>query len=152
MDLKTFIADTLTQIAQGVQNAQEQARSADGIVNPPVLAKLDGSDYVGHVYGENQLVQSVEFDVAVVVTEASGTEATAKLSVASMLTLKAGGQSKDSAETTSRIRFRVPLALPVDAQAKGAMKELRRKQDEAVRAQRQVRNAGFARAGWTRIG
>jgi hypothetical protein len=117
VDLKDFVSATLTQIVTGVAEAQNAVRDAGGCVNPAIVAAINRESYIGsHGHGEH--VYAVAFDVAVTVAESTGTNAGAKLQIASLLSLGAGGESRDASSSTSRVKFNVPLALPVDSASK----------------------------------
>jgi len=114
MDLKEFVKETLVQITAGVRDAQGEVRSLGGIVNPATLSRTDGAGSYFSTIDDVHHVFLVDFDVAVSVTENTGTNAGAKLNVATFLTLGAGGQSANSSAATNRLTFKVPLALPLD--------------------------------------
>ena len=114
MDLKEFVKETLVQITAGVRDAQTEVRKLGGIVNPATLSRTEtGGSYFASV-DDMHHVFLVDFDVAVSVAENSGTNAQAKLNVATILSLGAGGQSGNSSAATNRLTFKVPLALPLD--------------------------------------
>ncbi|PSV89359.1 hypothetical protein [Photobacterium iliopiscarium] len=109
MDLKDFIDQTLDQITEGVFVAQEKVRARGGFVNPALRDSASvQAMHCGHT------IQSVSFDVAITVQEDSSNSAGAKLSVASFF--KADGEvlSKEMNSVTSKVSFKVPLALPID--------------------------------------
>jgi hypothetical protein len=114
MDLKEFVRETLVQITSGVRDAQDEVRSLGGIVNPATLTRTDGAGSYFSTIDDIHHVFLVDFDVAVSVTENTGTNAGAKLNVATFLSLGAGGQSANSSAATNRLTFKVPLALPLD--------------------------------------
>jgi hypothetical protein len=114
MDLKEFVKETLVQITSGVRDAQGEVRSLGGIVNPATLTRTDGAGSYFSTIDDVHHVFLVDFDVAISVTESAGTNAGAKLNVATFLTLGAGGQSANSSAATNRLTFKVPLALPLD--------------------------------------
>lgn len=122
MDLKEFVSSTLTQISQGVSDTQGSVRSLGGLVNPAMTGALNRESYFGHV-GTGEHVFLVDFDVAIVVSEATGTNAGAKREVASFFRLDAGGKSDATTHSTSRIRFKVPGRLPVDPETRRALDE-----------------------------
>jgi len=116
MDLKTFVSETLTQIVDGVNDAQRRiAEGGSGAaINP---------ESVGHGHRETHgQARPVEFDVAVFAGEQSaedkGEKIGASIGLISVLTARASaevdnrntGSSRN--ETTSRIRFTVMLAQP----------------------------------------
>lgn len=114
MDLKEFVRETLVQIATGVKDAQGDVRALGGIVNPATQnPSTNGNSYFSSV-DELHHVFLVDFDVAVTVAENTATNAQAKLNVATILSLGAGGQSGNSSAATNRLTFKVPLALPLD--------------------------------------
>ncbi|MCG9574455.1 hypothetical protein L1D57_25655, partial [Vibrio diabolicus] len=63
---------------------------------------------------DGQNIYTVDFDIAISVTENSDTSADGKLTVASVLSFGGGASSSESNSTLSKIAFKVPLALPVD--------------------------------------
>lgn len=96
MDLKTFVSATLTQIIEGVLNAQSELSIQGASVNP------------GPTGGGWQVV---EFDVAISATE--GTETKAGIGVVSaLLNAGASGKSNQEASAFSRVKFSVPVKLP----------------------------------------
>lgn len=127
MDLKEFVKATLTQVAEGVSEAQSSVRAVGGYINPAMVGVASREGYLGSVE-TGQHVFLVDFDVAVTVAEDTGTHANAKLEVASLFSLGVGGKSGDSAQSTSRVKFKVPLALPVDPEAKRNMDERHRRE------------------------
>ena len=112
MDLKQFVTETLVQISQGIEAAQQQLRDSgtDTIINTN-MTKTD----VGHLVtgGRRRPVEYVEFDVAILANEGTETKAGIGLIVASLLKLEAGGKSTESAGRESRIKFKVPMSYPM---------------------------------------
>jgi len=127
MELKDFVKETLVQISLGVKEAQEIVRAQGGYVNPAtrVSAASDKSHF-GHVEdGQNILL--VDFDVAIEVSEETGKGAEAKLKIASLYNVAAGGKRDSSSLVTNKISFQVPLAPPVDAVSKKKLLENERR-------------------------
>ena len=112
MDLKQFITETLVQISQGIETAQQQLKDSgsETIINTN-MTKND----VGHLVtgGRRRSVEFVEFDVAILANEGTETNAGIGLTVASLLKLGAGGKSTESAGRESRIKFKVPMSYPM---------------------------------------
>jgi hypothetical protein len=116
MDLKTFVSETLSQIVEGVNDAQRRIEEggSGAAINP---------ESVAHEHQETHgVARPVEFDVAVFAGEQSaedkGEKIGASVGLISVLTARAAaevdnrntGSSRN--ETTSRIRFTVMLAQP----------------------------------------
>ncbi len=93
MDIETFVSETLRQIVKGVQTAQEHDDCKQARVNPAARMK------------------TIEFDVAVMVTE--GNEKKAGIGVFTGA-FGVGGQANTNTanSSVSRIRFSVPVILP----------------------------------------
>ena len=114
MDLKEFVKETLIQISSGVKEAQDEVRKIGGVVNPATLSSTNVSGAYFSTIDDMHHVFLVDFDVAVAVSENTGTNAQAKLNVATFISLGAGGQSANASATTNRLSFKVPLAFPLD--------------------------------------
>lgn len=132
MELKEFVRESLKQIVEGVSEAQKPVRDHGGYVNPTVLPRGKSESHFGEFLPSGQQVFLVEFDVAVTVNEQTGTHAEAKLQVASILSLGAGGKSGDLLQTIQHIKFKVPLALPLDETAKRQSAEFQSKEDSQL--------------------
>ncbi|MDA3862826.1 MAG: hypothetical protein PF689_03055 [Deltaproteobacteria bacterium] len=78
MDLKLFIKETLVQISQGIEDANQALEGTTTIVNPRHVAGVNGTNdakvygYVAEDKKLRQAVQSINFDVAISVVQ--GTE------------------------------------------------------------------------------
>ena len=130
MDLKEFISMTLIQIVEGVADSAARAAELGGSVSPAFSAGSTGKHIGYKADGSNQPVYGIEFDVAVVASSNTSAEGGAKLTIATVFS--AGGKAGEAAkeETTSRIRFLVPLSLPTDPISKEAA-DKRKQEDDA---------------------
>lgn len=145
MNLDEFVAQTLLNISKGVQQAQEGVRDLGGYVNPATRtiaqAAATGSHFGYAEKGTNVFL--VDFDVAVRVTDAKEGGGKGEIAVAGFFSAGGGGKSASSNESTSRIQFKVPLALPVDKVSRDQLDEQkahdRAKQEARIR-QRNMRN------------
>lgn len=113
MELKEFIKEVLTQIIDGVDEAQRDVKTRnEGIVNPDLtLYAHDQTQHGRLTSSKKELVQSVKFDVALTVSEGKGTKAGIGVYMGA-ISLGAGGKSDESTSTVSRIQFEVPVLLP----------------------------------------
>ncbi|MGD0059586.1 MAG: hypothetical protein ABSD58_09235 [Verrucomicrobiia bacterium] len=107
MNVEEFVAETLTQIANGVFKAKQPVNTAGGTVNPGNIARGD----IRMVDHNGMPVDVISFDIAVAVSEEKQSSGKMGLSV---MTVGAGiqGQSTSSSSSVSRIKFSVPLRLP----------------------------------------
>ena len=107
MDLRTFVTTTLVQIVGGVQDAHNQIAELEttGAVNPVPQSQEHGAP------------QPVEFDVAVTVASSGQLEGGARLQV---MGFALGGKAStdNSTQAVSRVRFGVPVAMPITAKDK----------------------------------
>lgn len=110
MNVQEFVADTLVQIASAISdaNARLKEASVDATANPPA-ANLVSQGSV--TYQGVSDTQRIEFDIAVTVEKS----ATIKGEAGFLMVLKLGteGNSATTNAQVSRIRFSIPLKLPM---------------------------------------
>jgi hypothetical protein len=116
MELEEFVSESLTQVLKGVMTAKSSNRGNGCEVNP-ALTLSSGDVYKGKlpdeitVSAEGKTVIMVNFDVAVTVTQGTGTKG--GIGIASgILNLGSSGQSDKTNSSVSRLQFKVPVALP----------------------------------------
>lgn len=119
MELQDFIAGTLVQIARGVENAAEQLKGSKAIVNPRNVSTQGGNrpdNIYGYLSTEKKffkVVQRIEFDVAVTAEKGKETKGGIGIQVGS-IGIGSQGRSESTNSTISRIRFSVPMVLPME--------------------------------------
>ena len=112
MDLKEFIGQALADIVQGVLDSQQTLGANGKYINPELSTQQGTHEKHGKLVSiQGQLVQTVEFDVAVTATEGTGTKGGIGV-VAGVFALGSQGQSSAEISAVSRIKFSVPVALP----------------------------------------
>lgn len=102
MELQEFVTKTLQQILEGVKDAQNIVSKEHGAVNPEVYGSPKGLTVHG-----NRPLEYVDFDVAVATSE--GSDLSGGISV---MGIGAKGATSGESSSVSRIKFRVPIALP----------------------------------------
>ncbi len=119
MNLDEFIENSLLQIIKGVRSAQKKsviknkALGEGDLINPKVLNNADsvpkGKDYITF---DKDLVQMVEFDIAVTASKDSLESLGSGIKVAGLGGF--GGKLKKvvTSSDVSRIKFKVPIILP----------------------------------------
>jgi hypothetical protein len=116
MDLQEFVQATLVEISKGIQRANESLKGTDTKVNPKNLAMNTGTGanygYIAKTQEMSRVVELVEFDVAVNVSEGSEKNGKIGISVGSV-GLGVGGKSAEGSSSISKIRFKIPVAWPV---------------------------------------
>jgi hypothetical protein len=114
MDLKDFISGTLSQLIDGVIDAQNKVQSvgrSGGRVNPHVRTPHPDASIYG-VTNDKLPVIFVDFDVSLVAQEGTGTKGGIGV-VTGFLALGSQGESKEQVQTSRKIKFRIPVALPL---------------------------------------
>lgn len=117
MDLKDFIATSLTQIAEGILTASEALSGTDAQVNPTHMqtysnaAQGYGRTLTAAVPEQGRIVERVEFDVAVTAESSESGKGGLKVGIASF-GLNAGAEATDKSGSTSRIQFGIPMVFP----------------------------------------
>ncbi len=116
MNLQQFVESSLKEIITGVSRAQEHCAtlSSEALINPPVMYGADDGPKGKHyaTRGDWNLVQFVEFDVAVTADTASETKGGGGIKVYGLLSADGGASVVDKSSVVSRLKFTVPLALP----------------------------------------
>ncbi|KAF4558705.1 hypothetical protein [Pseudomonas sp. CES] len=120
MDLKDFIANSLTQIAEGILQASEALADTDAEINPINLHLYPSSS---QVYGttrepsedrikfKERHIERVSFDVAVTTEGSTTGKAGLKVGMLSV-GVNAGGELTDKTGQASRIQFTIPMVFP----------------------------------------
>jgi hypothetical protein len=118
MELKEFIAKSLSQIAEAVAEADTRLAPLGGCVNPRNVVTSNRGDGIYGVYVEkggkdcHRTVDVITFDVAVTAKE--GTETQGGIGIlAGAINLGSKGKSDDQKTNESRLHFRIPILLPV---------------------------------------
>ncbi|WP_300349131.1 hypothetical protein [uncultured Alcanivorax sp.] len=117
MNLKDFISESLVEIVEGISDAQSRIGASKAKVVPCVDNIFTDTQYGGtnSAIGwtnEGDLIQSVEFDVAVTAVE--GTETKGGIGVAAgIFALGSQGKSHENSQSMSRLKFMVPVSLPM---------------------------------------
>lgn len=112
MDLKEFVGQALADIVQGVLDAKTSLGENGKFINPKLSTPQGALEKQGKLVAMGgQLVQTVEFDVAVTATEAKGTKGGIGVVVGTIV-LGSHGQSSAESSAFSRIKFSVPVTLP----------------------------------------
>jgi hypothetical protein len=123
MNLQEFIEKAICQVVRAVAGASraladdEATKTAE--INPQMMAIAGLPQTSAIAYdsdnGKRKLVE-IDFDLAVTTSEASSIEGGGKLGVAVAVVKVSGGGSKtaeSSTGTANRVRFSVPILLPV---------------------------------------
>ena len=115
MELKDFVEASLVQICRGIEGASASLADTNAHINPKNIYVNSGDrqNYGRLVQNQeyNPVVELVDFDVAVHVSEGTETNGRIGISVGS-IGLGAGGKSQESNRSESRIRFKIPVVFP----------------------------------------
>jgi hypothetical protein len=132
MDLRTFVAESLVQIVQGVVDSAERISAMGGAVSPA----FDGARseaVLGKTPGAGKPVYLVDFDIAVTVSAGRSAESAERLTVAGVGSQQANTADSSDEQTASRLRFKVPVQLPMDPASQAAIEARNREQAEMLR-------------------
>jgi hypothetical protein len=109
MELKTFVAETLKQIVEGIVIAQQDVKEKGAKVNPGQI-RSDGS-LIKISDGGPYNVQMVDFDVSL--TESKGDEAKGGIGVFfGSVGLGAQGKYETGSSSMNKVKFSVPVMFP----------------------------------------
>lgn len=111
MQLKDFISETLSQLIGGVVEAQEKAQASGGRVSPHVRNPSDSKSLYGRTNDQLPVI-FVDFDISVEAQETTGTKGGIGV-VTGMFNLGSAGESKENRQSMNKIKFSIPVALPL---------------------------------------
>ena len=116
MDIKEFIKETLTQIAEGVNETNQQLCNqhsfvvTDNITDASGIPKNDSfsfKDTTAH------LVREIHFDLVVTVSDASAQSGKGGIEVFQFFHAGGSQERQNTSLMTHKLSFTLPLALPV---------------------------------------
>lgn len=112
MNIKEFVKDALTQIAEGVNEANNTLIPLGAQANPPksrrVVSLTPGQ--APHQQ-QNNVPHTVYFDLAVTVQVASESGGNGGVNIYAVQ-FQGGGKKSHETSNVSRLRFEIPLLLP----------------------------------------
>lgn len=113
MELKEFISDAITQICEGVKDAQERCNRVGAKINPP----MNGDSITGSVDMKYRKHSKVHFNI----TLQSFVDDKGKSGIGVLLASMSIGTAKESSQGSSSltsVEFSVPIALPLHVESK----------------------------------
>lgn len=121
MELKDFIANTLIQIMQGVDSAQNEASKIDAWLNPNLSSHNSNHPlYFGSAMGVGMTKKPaflIEFDVALQTESSESGKSGLGIFVAAFGAGAQAGTASSMAQQ-NRVKFVVPCALPFQLEKK----------------------------------
>lgn len=114
MDIKDFIVDALTQIAEGIKDLQRKENELGIIVNPYLQIGTSDKRYVPtdpEHYKIDRYIQDIGFEIGVVVNNEQTGGGRGGLNVAAFK-IDAGTEIKNAEENVNKLTFSIPVCLP----------------------------------------
>lgn len=112
MELKQFVAESIKQIIDGVNEAREYADANGAMVNPRRWGWNHSNVQAKYDRKTGAAIETIEFDVAVTAAEGTATKGGIGVFMGAV-NLGSQGQSENSQSSVSRLKFSVPIVLPV---------------------------------------
>lgn len=112
MELKAFVSESIKQIIDGVNEASLHAVQNNALVNPLNWGWTSTSVQAKYDTKTRAAIETIEFDVAVTATDGTATKGGIGVFMGPV-NLGSQGQSESSNSSVSRLRFSVPIVLPV---------------------------------------
>lgn len=141
MELKEFVIETISSLADAVGELQEKYKEQGVIINPPTaqsgsdVMQLDSSNYTF------RRVQNIQFDVAVTVSSETKKEGAGGLKLGiQVVSASLGGEAaqSNSSSQVSHVKFEVPIAYQPSAEETKHREKRDRDQEEFLKAQKQA--------------
>lgn len=115
MDLKEFIAETLSQIIDGIVVVQKKYDGQNVLVCPDDIQGNKGEYYIEDesvytYHNRKNRVQEIDMDIAISVSEKDGNKA--GIGIAQILKAGISTENVLQNENISKIKFSIPIVLP----------------------------------------
>lgn len=114
MELKDFVAQTLVQIVEGIDQANDSLSNKSAFV---ASSNIKTSEDIKYYYDKDRTlhyVSNVDFDVAINIQDSQSKTGGANIEVFSVLNIGGKGEKGLINTSTNRIKFTLPLALPTE--------------------------------------
>ena len=112
MELKDFIAQTISQVMEGVKESQELAKKVGGAVNPKGQVYLIAEAAPFQDKETTRIGDFINFDVEVEVIERKAETGGAKISILSVGGFGGWLSRKWQNRSINRVNFRLPVIYP----------------------------------------
>lgn len=109
MELQEFITETLTQIVNGVVEAQNNLKDTGSVINPKVDTERYTTDK-GQRHGL-KTVQKIKMNVVLSVTEKEGSKK--GIGVARVINAGINSETIDENRKVTSVEFEIPVVFPV---------------------------------------
>lgn len=106
MELKEFIKETISSIADAVYELNEE-KSENGLIVNPSKIKWKGEN--NDLYEDGRIIRNIEFNLSVQASDKNGTGIGLKINI-----VNAGIGNETTNSTTSTISFSIPVAFPLE--------------------------------------
>ena len=117
MEIKDFVKEALAQIVEGINEANKQMSEKGAFVASSNMREANGlpksGTYVDDVRNVRHVVREIEFDVSIAASDSTQTGGRGGLQVVSFIRADGGIENNVSSSASQRIKFSLPLALPV---------------------------------------
>jgi sulfite reductase beta subunit-like hemoprotein len=111
MELKTFVAETLKQLIDGVKSSQEYAQKEGAVINPNEQLRFSSNHKCAISGTTGQQVQIIDFDVAISAQESDQYKGGFGIFVGAV-GIGTQGHAEFTDSTVNRIKFSLPIVLP----------------------------------------
>ncbi len=117
MDIKEFIKETLTQIAESVNETNQQLGNQHSFVATENITTASGipqNDMYSYKDGTAHLVREIHFELAITVSDASTQSGKGGIEVFSFVHAGGSKETQNTSHVNHKLSFTLPLALPVN--------------------------------------
>ena len=109
--LNEFIRDALTEVMDGVTQAQQQTSKSGAVLNALPSSLGDVQKQGRMVFMNERLIEEIEFDIAVTV----GEDGNSKAGISLFAGVFGGSIQTDignSSQAVNRVKFKIPICYP----------------------------------------
>lgn len=110
MDLREFVSVALSQIVDGILDAQNYVKDKRAIINP---AQNSEGLYIPRFKDRAYFIRDVEFDVAITITSEDKSRGGIGV-VASFIGAGLEAETRQADSNVSKIKFSIPVLFPME--------------------------------------
>lgn len=114
MELSKYISTTLTEIVNGITDAQEKIKDSGAVINPKAY-DYEPTNVIGITKVDGLMVEINKVDFNVVIEANDGESGKSGVSViAGVFGAGAAIENKSDSKSINSIKFSIPILFPVD--------------------------------------
>ena len=116
MKLDQYVEETIKQVISGIGAAKEYGDKNNAQVNPASATFRSENSTIIYCAATGVPIQQIEFDIVVSVTDGNSTTESPEITVGAVSSSQGSQTSETTNSSTNRIKFSIPVLLPMSGE------------------------------------